>query len=67
MDTKRWYLSKTVVSGLITFLVGAMGLMGYAVDPNDQKTVADAVLAVTTSLTGLTAIYGRVKATKTLV
>lgn len=64
--SKRWYQSKTVIAGATTFVVGALGLVGYVVPEADQQIVSDAVLALITAVSGIVAVYGRAKATKSI-
>ena len=68
MESKPWYLSKTVI-GLAT---AALGLVlshwnvSFTADAETNSAVADAIGGVVTALGLCLAAYGRVKANTTL-
>lgn len=61
-DAKVWYKSKTIISSLVTIFVGIAGLLGIAVAPEMQETIVNTLFALTTVITGVVAIYGRITA-----
>lgn len=61
-NSKPWWQSKAVWGGLIALLAGIAGAFGYAVSPDEQAKIAEAVVAVAGGVGGLVAVYGRVKA-----
>ena len=65
-SSKAWYTSKSVIGGLVAVLAGAAGLLGYQVAEADQAQIVDAVIAVSSVVGGLIAVYGRVTATKAI-
>ncbi len=61
-NTKAWYKSKTVMSSLVTVLASLIGLAGIVIEPAMQATITNTLLGMTTVVTGVLAIYGRVTA-----
>lgn len=61
-NTKAWYKSKTVMSSLVTVFAGLIGLVGIVIEPAMQATITNTLLGMTTVVTGVLAIYGRVTA-----
>ena len=67
---KSWYKSKTVVAGLLTALIGTLVSTGVltpeAATPENIEAISTTWIDVATSVgiivTGLLAVYGRVKA-----
>ncbi len=72
-ETKKWYESAGVIGGIVAALSGAAGLFGYAITPADQAVLTTSVsqvlqlgAAVTTIVGGAIAVWGRVRASKTI-
>ena len=72
-DQKPFYASTPVWGGGVAVLAGVAGLFGYSISPADQAALADSIsqlIALVTSIAavagGVTAIWGRVRATKTI-
>lgn len=63
-DIKPWYTSKTVWGGIIAVGAGVAGAFGVAISPADQAHLSDIVVVIATSIGGLLAIVGRIKASK---
>ena len=71
---KSWWKSKTVISGLLTAVIGVLVTVGVltpeAASAENVGAISDNWVEVATSvgiiITGLTAVYGRVKATSKL-
>lgn len=62
--TKTFLKSRGVVGGLGALAAGLAGLAGYTVTETDAANAYQLVTAIVSSVGGLLAIYGRVKATK---
>lgn len=72
-DQKAWYASTGIWGGLVALIAGLAGLLGYTISPADQQALADSIqqmVALATSvgatIGGILAIWGRVRATKTI-
>jgi dihydrodipicolinate synthase/N-acetylneuraminate lyase len=63
---KKWYKSKAVWGGLIAVLAAIASAFGYAISPEEQDTIIEAVIAVVGGVGGVLAVYGRVKADSTI-
>ena len=66
MDEKLWYQSKAVWGGLIAVGAAVASGFGVVVDSGTQGQIADLIIAGVGVIGGLLAIYGRVKAGKTI-
>ncbi len=66
MDTKQWWESKTVWGGLIAVGAAVAGAFGVTVDGAAQNEIAEYAVAIAGAIGGLLAIYGRIKAGKTI-
>ncbi len=60
--TKRWWLSKTILSCVGILIVTLLSLFGVQASDADGAAVADAVEAIATAILTLIAIYGRLTA-----
>jgi predicted SpoU family rRNA methylase len=67
LEMKTWYQSRTIWGALIALAASALQATGIHVSAQDQSQMADAALAIAGAFGGLLAIYGRIKAEKTLV
>ncbi|MDA0338132.1 MAG: hypothetical protein O2782_23420 [bacterium] len=65
-DEKAWYQSRTVWGGLIAVLAAVAGAFGFSIGGEDQAALVEAVAAVAGAAGGIVAIWGRVKATKSI-
>ena len=65
-ESKKWWESKTVWGGIIAVLSAIAGAFGYAVSPDMQAELASNVTAIGGAVGGVLAVYGRVKATKSV-
>lgn len=63
-DVKPWYASRAVWGGVVAMLGGIAGMLGYAVAPEDQETVAGLLTALGSTIGGLVAVAGRISATR---
>ena len=66
MDKKAWYASKAVWGGLIAVGAAVAGGFGVVVDADTQSQIADFIVIGVGAVGGLLAIYGRVKAGKSI-
>lgn len=70
IETKPWYLSKTVLGGVIAAGAGVAGLFGINLDALTQAELLahlDMIVTAGSALVGgVLAIYGRLKATKSI-
>ena len=68
-EEKAWYKSKTVWSGLLTSVVGLVGLLGftgYVIEPEDIDQLAGLIVSGITVFAGMVSIIGRITAKKSL-
>ncbi|MEM9329971.1 MAG: hypothetical protein AAGA53_01520 [Pseudomonadota bacterium] len=66
VDEKVWYRSKTIWGSLVTVLATVFGGLGYAVTPEGQAELVDAIVDLIGTLGAIIAIYGRLNATKVI-
>lgn len=59
---KRWWESKTVIGSLVTIGASVAGVAGVVVDADAQNQITELVVLTITSIGGLIALYGRIKA-----
>jgi len=59
--SKPWYLSRTIFASVVT-VVAALAGLGLPGGEAGASSLADSLLQVLTGLSGLLAIYGRVRA-----
>lgn len=65
-ESKPIYLSKTVIAAVIVVVATLLGPFGIDIDTGAQTELVDFLLALTTAVAGIVAIYGRVVATKVI-
>ena len=63
IDTKPWYLSRTVWASLVTILLAALSYAGVAADGLQPDLLTEAALNLATTVSGLIALFGRLQAT----
>ena len=63
-DQKPWYLSKTVIAGLVTLGIGIVGLLGVAGAEAEKGAMVESIVQIATGIAGIVAIVGRMTATK---
>lgn len=64
LETKPWYLSRTIWASLVTIVLALAGLFEIPVQGVDGNALADAALQVVTAVAGLVALIGRLSAGK---
>ncbi len=62
IDSKPWYLSRTIWASLITILTAAAAILGVPVAGIDNAALTDTLLQAITAISGLVAIFGRLGA-----
>jgi hypothetical protein len=63
-DQKTWLKSRAVWGGIVAAVAGAAGLFGVTVTSEDQVTIVEAAVTISSLVGGLISIYGRIKASK---
>ena len=63
-DFKNIFASRTVWGAIIAVIAGIAGIFGYAISPEDQANLVEIGLAAASTVGGVIAIFGRVKASK---
>ena len=63
MESKPWYLSRTIWASLVTVAAGLGGIFGLPVNEIDNGALVETLLQAITAVSGLTAIFGRLRAT----
>lgn len=61
-DLKPWYVSRTIWASIVSLVIGAMGVLGMAVDGADQSILTDATMQAVVAVAGAIAIWGRITA-----
>ena len=68
MDTKNWYLSRTIRAGLIGAVASLAAFFNIiTIDEEIKWQIIDIIMVGVTFVTGIVAIYGRLKAKKEIV
>lgn len=62
-ETKPWYLSRTIWASIVTMAVSTGTLFGLPITGIDGSALTDTLLQAVTAISGLVAIFCRVKAT----
>jgi hypothetical protein len=62
IETKPWYLSRTIWASLITITTAAGGILGVPLAGIDNAALTDTLLQAITAISGLVAIFGRLGA-----
>lgn len=63
-QTEKWYESRGVWGALVAGAAGVAGLFGYAVSAEEQENIAALVIGLVTTISGVLAFIGRLKASK---
>ena len=65
-DTKKWYLSRGVWGGIIATISGIAGIAGHSVNIEQQTQIVNTIMILApfgaSTMGGLVALYGRLKA-----
>ena len=65
-DQKAWYTSKTILASIVTVIALIAGGFNLNIDVQTQGEVVELVSVVVGVIGSVVAIYGRVKASKTI-
>ena len=61
-ESKPWYLSRGVIAGLMTMVIGIAGAFGVDGLDVEKDQITEIILSVVTAIVGAVAVWGRVKA-----
>lgn len=59
-----WYQSQAIWGGIVATAAPVLGLLGYALSPEDVQAAATALVAIASGIGGVLAIYGRLTTTR---
>lgn len=59
-----WWQSHAIWGGIVATAAPVLGVLGYALSPEDVQAVATALVAVASGVGGILAIYGRLTTTR---
>lgn len=72
-NTKAWWQSTGVWGSLVAIVASVLGVAGYTLTPDDQTTIVNGVeqavhigLEVSSLIGAAVALWGRIRATKTI-
>jgi hypothetical protein len=65
-DAKVWYKSRTMIGSIVAVVALVINASGFNVDAALQSTIADTAVDVGGIIGAVTALYGRILATKVL-
>ncbi|WP_367715355.1 hypothetical protein AB2N04_15460 [Nitratireductor sp. GISD-1A_MAKvit] len=60
--TKPWYLSRTIWASMVTIVAASASMLGYPVGDVDSSAISEGLLEAITAISGLIALFGRVRA-----
>lgn len=63
-SAKKWYQSKTILSGIVTVISGLAALVGHDISLESQQSLTDLLVILTTIFGGTGAVVGRVFASE---
>ena len=63
IETKAWYLSRTVWASLVTIFLAIANYSGIAATGLPQDALTDAAVNIATTISGMIASFGRLQAT----
>ncbi|MBB4954472.1 hypothetical protein H4S14_002949 [Agrobacterium vitis] len=67
MESKPWYVSKTVWGAVVAIVASILNLGGFELGVPEQGQLIDGLVAIAGSIGGIVAIYGRVVASHSIV
>lgn len=63
-ESKKWYLSKGVMGGIMSVVALAAGAFGYVISPEEQEVLVLVITGLASGVLSLVGSLGRIKATK---
>lgn len=63
-DFKNIFASRTVWGAIIAIIAGIVGIFGYSIGAEDQANLVEIGFSAASTVGGVIAIFGRVKASK---
>ena len=66
MESKAWWQSKTIWGSIISVIALGLNSFGFTLGTDDQQMLVDTILQLVTAGGAGLAIYGRVKASKSI-
>lgn len=65
-DQKSWNQSRTIIASIVTLAVLVAGGFNINIDTETQEGIVELVMVVIGAIGSATAIWGRIKASKTI-
>ena len=65
-DQKVWYQSRAIIGSIITILALLAGLFNLTITAEDQSNIVELVMVAVGVVSSIFAIWGRVRASKTI-
>lgn len=63
-ESKKWYLSKGVMGGIMSVFALTAGAFGYVISPEEQEVLVLVITGLASGILSLVGSLGRIKATK---
>ena len=65
-DSKKWYESKTILASIVTVIALIAGMFNLTIDTETQQGIVELVTVIVGVFGSTTAIWARIKASKTI-
>lgn len=65
-NEKNWYASRTIWGSLVAVAAALGSLLGVEIDSDTQTVIVEAALQLVAVLGSISAVFGRLSATKTI-
>ena len=65
-DQKAWYLSRSILGSIVTIIALVAGLFNLTIDTETQNGIVELAMVIAGVFGSVVAIYGRIKASKTI-
>lgn len=65
-DQKQWYMSKTILASLVTVIALVAGVFNVTIDAQSQQGIVELISVSVGVIGSVVAIWGRIKASKTI-
>ena len=66
MDTKAWYQSKAIIGSIVTVIALIAGGFNLTIDTQTQEGIVELATVIVGVVSSIFAIWGRIKASKTI-